>query len=90
MLSDAERAWLTTLADAADAAKPIGGAAWQGLIFSSAKEGGLPPARAFAALYAALLGRSNGPRAGWLLAALDHALVVARLRAAGSVAGAAQ
>ena len=32
--------------------------------------------RAFAALYAAFLGRTNGPRAGWLLASLDPAFVV--------------
>ena len=56
-----------------------------GTIFSAAKEGGLQPVRAFASLYAAFLGRSNGPRAGWLLAALDPALVVTRLRAAAAI-----
>jgi lysyl-tRNA synthetase class I len=34
-------------------------------------------------LYAAFLGRSNGPRAGWLLASLEPAFVIARLRDAG-------
>ena len=84
-LSPEERAWLLALADAADAAKPSGGEVWQSLIFTSAREGGLPPLRAFTSLYAAFLGRTNGPRAGWLLAALDHALIVSRLRAAGTV-----
>ena len=42
-------------------------------------------ARAFASLYAAFLGRTNGPRAGWLLAALDPALVATRLRAAAAI-----
>ena len=84
-LSAQERAWLLALADAADAAKPTGGEAWQSLIFSAAKEGGLQPVRAFASLYAAFLGRTNGPRAGWLLAALDPALVVTRLRAAAAI-----
>jgi lysyl-tRNA synthetase class 1 len=84
-LSTAERDWLLALADAADAAQPIGGDAWQALIFSAAKEGGLQPVRAFASLYAAFLGRTNGPRAGWLLAALDPALVSTRLRAAAAI-----
>jgi lysyl-tRNA synthetase class 1 len=84
-LSAEERAWLLALADAADASKPTGGEAWQSLIFSAAKSGGLQPVRAFASLYAAFLGRTNGPRAGWLLAALDPALVVTRLRAAAAI-----
>jgi lysyl-tRNA synthetase class 1 len=84
-LTHEERAWLGTLAAAAAAATPIGGEAWQSLIFGVAKEGGLQPARAFASLYAAFLGRTNGPRAGWLLAALDPALVATRLRAAAAI-----
>jgi len=40
---------------------------------------------AFAAVYAAFLGRSNGPRAGWLLASLDEAAVITRLNEAASV-----
>jgi lysyl-tRNA synthetase class I len=35
---------------------------------------------AFSTLYAAFLGRSNGPRAGWLLASLDPRFVIQRLR----------
>ena len=54
-----------------DDAPPASGEAWQDLIFAVAGDGGLPNGRAFAALYAAFLGRSNGPRAGWLLASLD-------------------
>jgi lysyl-tRNA synthetase class I len=33
-------------------------------------------------LYAAFLGRTNGPRAGWLLASLEPVFVLERLRAA--------
>ena len=90
-LSAEERAWLGALAPqieaafAADAAALGSGDAWQALIFSAAKEAGLQPVRAFASLYAAFLGRTNGPRAGWLLAALDPALVVTRLRAAAAI-----
>jgi lysyl-tRNA synthetase class 1 len=88
-LADTERAWLAALAASIGAhTSPLEtGEAWQGLIFTQAKEGGLQPVRAFAALYAALLGRSNGPRAGWLLAALDRAFIVERLTAAAGVTG---
>ena len=83
-LDDAQTAFLGELADrAAGAARPdapTAGSAWQALIFETAKALDLPPGRAFAALYAAFLGRTSGPRAGWLLASLDRAFVVGRLR----------
>jgi len=83
---DAEqRAFLAALADAVGGAgvpAPSGGDAWQGAIFATATSLALAPGRAFGALYLAFLGRPNGPRAGWLLASLDAAFVVARLRAA--------
>ena len=79
---DAEqRAFLATLAED-DAART--GDEWQAAIFATAASGGLPAGRAFAALYAAFLGRTSGPRAGWLLASLDRAFVVARLREAAA------
>jgi lysyl-tRNA synthetase class 1 len=83
-LDSAQRSYLAALASAAAAAKPGSGDAWQGLIFHVAAETELPSGRAFGALYAAFLGRTNGPRAGWLLASLDPAFVVERLRAAAS------
>jgi len=92
-LSAEERAWLGALAPqieaaiAADAAALGSGDAWQALIFSAAKEAGLQPVRAFASLYAAFLGRTNGPRAGWLLAAIDRTLILTRLRDAAAVQG---
>ena len=83
-LEDDQRRYLGALADAALSADalPESGEAWQNLIFSIAGEVGLPNGRAFAALYAAFLGRTNGPRAGWLLASLDPTFVADRLRAA--------
>jgi lysyl-tRNA synthetase, class I len=93
-LDDAQRAYLGALAavaapvaDPSPAARaPIrGGDAWQAAIFETAAELALPAARAFEAIYLALLGRRNGPRAGWLLAGLDEAFVVARLRDAAQV-----
>jgi lysyl-tRNA synthetase class 1 len=85
---DAEQqSYLASLAAAAGTETPRSGDAWQTLIFRVATETGLPSGRAFGALYAAFLGRSNGPRAGWLLASLEPAFVVERLRAAASSGG---
>ena len=75
-----QRAWLAALAEAANlAAADRSGADWQALIFSTATSAGLPAGRAFSALYLAFLGRSNGPRAGWLLASLEPDFVLERL-----------
>jgi lysyl-tRNA synthetase class 1 len=83
---DAEqRAFLSTLAEEGPAART--GDAWQALIFDTARAGGLPAGRAFAALYLAFLGRSNGPRAGWLLASLAPEFVIQRLRGAAESPG---
>jgi lysyl-tRNA synthetase class 1 len=81
---DAEqKGYLASLATAAKTETPRSGDAWQTLIFRVANETGLASGRAFGALYAAFLGRTNGPRAGWLLASLEPAFVLERLRAAG-------
>jgi len=85
-LDDAQRAFLAALAEmiaAPDA--PRAGDGWQAHIFDTAKATGLPPGRAFAALYFAFLGRPSGPRAGWLLASLEPAFVEARLRDAAGL-----
>jgi lysyl-tRNA synthetase class 1 len=90
-LDDDQRRFLGTLATEADRASLSSGEEWQNLIFTVAVEHDLPNGKAFAALYAAFLGRSNGPRAGWLLASLDPEFVIRRLReaaAAGAGAGA--
>jgi lysyl-tRNA synthetase class 1 len=83
-LSVTQRAFLAALADAADDRHPASGDGWQDLIFETAKAHALPGRDAFEALYRAFLGRSNGPRAGWLLASVDHAFVVRRLRDAAA------
>lgn len=41
---------------------------------------GLPSKDAFSAIYLVFLGKSSGPQAGWFLASLDRAFVLARLR----------
>jgi lysyl-tRNA synthetase class 1 len=85
-LSDEQRAYLRAIADAGAGTAPPSGEAWQALIFGTAKERGLPAGDAFRAIYLAVLGRPNGPRAGWLLASLDSAFVVGRLREAAAAA----
>jgi lysyl-tRNA synthetase class 1 len=90
-LTPEQRACLVALADAAAADAPSSGEAWQAAIFAAAAGQGLDARAAFNALYLAFLGRANGPRAGWLLASLDHQFVLGRLREAGTpgVAGTA-
>jgi lysyl-tRNA synthetase class 1 len=85
-LDGAQRGVLAALADVL-ARQPDGewnGEALQAAIFDAARAGELPAGRAFAAIYAALLGQPHGPRAGWLLASLDRDFVVRRLREAAA------
>jgi lysyl-tRNA synthetase, class I len=84
-LTDAQRGYLDAVAHVATTASPASGEDWQGLIFATAKEHGLPAGDAFRAVYLAFLGRPNGPRAGWLLASLERDGVLARLREAAHV-----
>ncbi len=80
------RSFLAALSRSAEQAAPTSGEGWQALIFNVAKEATPPlaPGGAFRAIYSAFLGRPNGPRAGWLLASLDPAFVVQRLREAAT------
>jgi lysyl-tRNA synthetase class 1 len=81
-LHEDQRAFLANLADRAEVEQPASGDAWQALIFTVAGEQDLPGRRAFEAIYRAFLGRTNGPRAGWLLASLDPVFVRERAREA--------
>jgi lysyl-tRNA synthetase class 1 len=87
-LDIAQRRFLTKLAERASREEPASGDAWQTLIFAVATEEGVPGKRAFEAIYRAFLDRPNGPRAGWLLASLDAAFVIARATEAGGQPGA--
>jgi lysyl-tRNA synthetase class 1 len=91
-LAPEQRRFLADLASAAGADLPVGGDAWQTLIFADAAAHELPARRAFEAIYLAFLGRRNGPRAGWLLASLEAEFVLRRLDAAAetAVAGATE
>ncbi len=57
----------------------------QGL-FALSKEQNISPKEAFQAIYTALLGRSSGPKAGWLLSSLDKELVKRRFLEVGLTA----
>ena len=70
-----QRLFLARLAERSANDVPSSGDAWQTLIFDIARAEGVPPGRAFEALYLAFLGRTNGPRGGWLLASLDREFV---------------
>jgi lysyl-tRNA synthetase, class I len=84
-LDHAQRAYVEALASAASAPAIRGGDAWQAAIFETAAGLGVPAPKAFEALYLAFLGRRNGPRAGWLLAGLEPAFVIGRLREAAQM-----
>ena len=82
--TDDMRRFLGALADRAEADWPASGDRWQDLIFRTAVDLEMRTnRRSFAAIYGAFLGRENGPRAGWILASLDPAFVIERLRIAG-------
>jgi lysyl-tRNA synthetase class 1 len=82
VLADTQKSYLAALAHAAEASPPVGGEAWQALIFATARSMELKPGDAFGAIYRTFLGRPNGPRAGWLLASLSSSFVMNRLREA--------
>ena len=88
-LSEAQGLFLGDLATGAQAEGPVGGDAWQDLIYRFGQRRGVSSRDAFAAVYAAFLGRTNGPRAGWLLASLELGFASQRLREAAEAAGAA-
>jgi lysyl-tRNA synthetase class 1 len=85
-LESDQRAFLDRLATTVASTELVGGDAWQSAIFAAAIDAGVPAGRAFAAIYLAFLGRTNGPRAGWLLATLDPAFVLDRLHEAAGPA----
>jgi lysyl-tRNA synthetase class 1 len=87
-LSEVQALFLADLAAGAATEHPGSGDAWQDLIYRAGQARGVSSRDTFAAVYAALLGRSNGPRAGWLLASLDESFVVERLTAAAAVVSA--
>ena len=85
-LSDTQRQFLSALLAWFEARPARDGQAIHGAIVAQAKGQGARVGLAFRALYMVLLGRDSGPRAGELLAALERAFVLRRLREAVGLA----
>ena len=81
-LDDRQRSFLSALLTWYEAAQTPNGKAVHDEIMQLALYGQGSAGYAFRALYQIFLGRSSGPRAGDLLAALDRDFVIARLREA--------
>jgi lysyl-tRNA synthetase class 1 len=73
-----QRRYLATLAERLE--ESMDGDAAQDLLYSMAVDLGLKPKAAFGAVYAVLLGKKNGPKAGPFVAGLDTGFVRERFR----------
>ena len=82
-LDELQQSYLAALSNELEAVDWTGEAV-QSAIFATAAQLELPAGQAFSALYRIFLGRTSGPRAGWLLVALERGFVIDRLREAGS------
>lgn len=80
-LSPSQRQFLARIASIV-AERPWTGEELHTRIHDLKSEMGLPSKEAFSAIYLAFLGKDSGPQAGWFLASLDRAFVLARLREA--------
>src|SRR6266852_2401599 len=81
-LDDSQRAFLGHLAELIRSRPAWSGEELHEAIHTLKTQLGIASAAAFSAIYLAFLGKASGPQAGWFLAALDRAFVVARLREA--------
>ena len=84
-LTEVQRLFLGDMGRGVAEEHPDSGDAWQDLIYRVGQARGVSSRDTFAAVYAAFLGRTNGPRAGWLLASLDEDVVITRFNEAASV-----
>jgi lysyl-tRNA synthetase class 1 len=75
-----QRAFLAAFLDWYRAQSAPSGEQIHKAIYDIATSGGLKPGQAFQVIYRAFLGRTSGPRAGELLAALEPDLVLKRLQ----------
>jgi lysyl-tRNA synthetase class 1 len=84
LLRPEQLGFIRELAQVAHGEALASGEQWQNAIFTTAERHGIDAKAAFNALYFTFLGRPNGPRAGWLLAALERDFVIRRLTEAGA------
>ncbi|KXK09007.1 MAG: Lysine--tRNA ligase [Microgenomates bacterium OLB22] len=82
-LDDAQKKFLHNCADFLDSAHSTSGDELQSQLFEQTKVLEIPPQMAFQALYTVLLGKTHGPKAGWVLFDLlrkDKEFLLKRLR----------
>lgn len=79
--TDKEKAYLAELADEiAKAPADAGGEWFHKAIYEVKESHGLTPQQVFKPLYQALIGKEQGPRAGWFLSILPRDWLIKRLR----------
>lgn len=79
-LTEAQKSFLVTLADALEGEAKVDGQKVHDLIYEAKEKAGIKPQEAFQAIYRVVLGQNSGPKAGWFLAELEKAWLVKRLR----------
>lgn len=75
-LSDKQKAFLNKIAE--ELTKEWEAEDFQTNLYNWAKELGLPPKDAFAAIYLSLIGKDHGPKAAWLILSLEKEFVKKR------------
>ncbi len=79
--SDAEKQYMSSLADKiAEAPEDADGAWFHQAIYAHKETSGLPSKDLFVVLYRAVIGKTSGPRAGWFLSILPRDWLIKRLR----------
>ena len=78
--SDAEKNFLSALADKVAKAPDGADGAWFHQAIYEFKTDDMPPKVMFTTLYRALIGKTSGPRAGWFLSILPRDWLIKRLR----------
>lgn len=79
--NDAQKAFLSALADKTSQAPEDADGAWfHQAIYEFKDSSGLQPKELFTTLYEALIGKQSGPRAGWFLSILPRDWLIKRLR----------
>lgn len=83
-LSDTQKQYLSLLADKVEAAPADADGSWfHDAIYGLKDELGMAPKELFSSLYQVIVGKPNGPRAGWFLSILPRDWLVGRLRLEG-------
>jgi lysyl-tRNA synthetase, class I len=79
-LSDGQKTFLANLAAFIEENSDADGGAIQTFIHGQKEETGLAPIEIFKSIYLSILGKESGPKAGWLLEALDNDFLLKRFK----------